>query len=235
VGRRFRYWAFLMLVLLAAFPVLAEEIQLKDGTKVTGKITGVKDDVFQVKTSYGEIQIPRAEIVSITFPENQPKSAEAPMREVDENLEGNRYINRTAKFRLTVPEGWVLLPELREIRKDVAAALASKDKSLVFMVTRETFDGSLNSFKALAEVQYSTIFGSYQKLSESDLQLDGRKGIRLVLKGTKKADSAMKALVIILPSEGRYTRLSFITVEPLFDEALPVVEKMAMSYISLPQ
>ena len=231
----------LALVLLAftGAVVFAEEIHLKDGTKITGKILGVKGDVFQVKTSYGEIQVPRSDIVSINFPENQPKAADDEESEpapVDEVLEGTQYTNRTAKFRMTIPEGWVLFPELRKNAKDVVAALASKDKTLLFMVTPEAFTGSLNSFKGLAEMQYQTSFGDYQKLSESEITLDGRKGIRLTWKAVnKQANNApMKSLVVILPYEGRIVRLSFLTVGPLYDEAVATVEKMIMTYATLP-
>lgn len=55
----------------------AEEIQLKDGSKITGKITGVDGNTFQVKTAYGEIKVPRTEIVTIQFPENSTKKSDA--------------------------------------------------------------------------------------------------------------------------------------------------------------
>ena len=50
-------WAWIATVALACVPVRAEEIQLKDGTKVTGKLTGITNDTFQVKTAYGDIQV----------------------------------------------------------------------------------------------------------------------------------------------------------------------------------
>jgi hypothetical protein len=79
--------------------LVAEEIQLKDGSKITGKLTGVNGDAFQVKTAYGEIQVPRSEVVTINFPENLPAKADgAPPEQVDEALEGLQYVNRTAGF-----------------------------------------------------------------------------------------------------------------------------------------
>ena len=70
---RARLLPMLMGLFLVVAAVCAEEIQLKDGTKITGRILGVNGDVFQVKTSYGEINVPRSDIISINFPENQPK------------------------------------------------------------------------------------------------------------------------------------------------------------------
>ena len=49
-------WAWIATVALACVPVRAEEIQLKDGTKVTGKLTGT-NDMFKVKTAYDDIQV----------------------------------------------------------------------------------------------------------------------------------------------------------------------------------
>lgn len=80
-----------LLVLFSCLLVQAEEIQLKDGSKVNGRIIAVNGDTFQVKTAYGEIQVPRQQIVAISFPENEPNSAasesagDAP-RLIDESL-----------------------------------------------------------------------------------------------------------------------------------------------------
>ena len=60
---------WLLVLSLAGLPARAEEIQLKDGTKVTGKLVSINGDSFQVKTAYGDIQVPRAQILSIEFPE----------------------------------------------------------------------------------------------------------------------------------------------------------------------
>ena len=63
-------WLLVLAGLVIVVQLGAEEIQLKDGTKVTGKIVGVSGETFQVKTAYGDINIPRSQVISITFPEN---------------------------------------------------------------------------------------------------------------------------------------------------------------------
>lgn len=125
-------WLLVLGALVIAVQLGAEEIQLKDGTKVTGKLVGVTGETFQVKTAYGDINIPRSEVVSITFPENAPKSAgndSGSLPPIDEELKGETYTNRTASFQITVPSGWKLAPELRT-SKDVIAALDSPDETL---------------------------------------------------------------------------------------------------------
>ena len=213
----------------------AEEIQLKDGNKVTGKVISVTDDVFQIKTAYGNIQVPRAEILSIGFPENQPKSAKdagTGATPVDETLLGVTYTNRTANFQVTVPKGWMTSETLRSQSKDIIAALTSPDQTLIFMVTPEKFSGTLATYQVLAETQYQSRFKDYEKISQNEILLDGRTGVRVIWHGKNMSahEAPLKAVVYFVPYEGRMVRLSFLTLEPLFEESLPIFEKIASSY-----
>jgi hypothetical protein len=227
---------YLLIALFLFSPLSrAEEIQLKDGSKITGTLMAIEGSTFRVKTAYGEIQVPRAEIVAIQFPENSSKKegssvgASSPM---DESLDGTLYSNRTAHFQVTVPADWTLSPELR-LSKEVAAALKSADQAHFFMVTPEVFAGSLTTYRVLAETQYQSKFQEYKKLSESEAKLDGRTGLRLVWKAkTRDTNINVEFLVYILPYADRMVRLSFFTMEPLFDEAVPMFEKIAASYHS---
>jgi hypothetical protein len=234
--RRHLIWFISACLLCAA--LRAEEIQLKDGTKITGKLIAITGDTFQVKTAYGDIQVPRAEVVSITFPENQVKKDSAgskPRPPVDESLNGTTYKNRTANFQLTVPQGWVLAPELVAQSPDIVAGLKSPDEIYFVLVTPEKFSGTLSAYEGLVETQYQTNFKDYKKLSENPIQMDGRAGIRLIWHGknTRANDVPLKALIYLLPYENRMVRLTFLTVEPVFDEGLPIFEKIAASYQTL--
>lgn len=222
-------------LLLLTLPTAAEEIVLKDGTKIVGKIIGVKGETFQVQTSYGEMQVPRSDVVTINFPENQPQSKEKELSPIDETIEGKLYVNRTHKFRLEVPTGWTsILTSLRKTNNDVVAALSSSDETLLVLVTPEKFAGSLASYRALAEIQYQSEFAGYERVSEEEFQLDGRKGLRLVWRGKSKENQApFKSVVIILPYDGKMLRITCLTIEPLFDEGLPLFEKIIRSYATI--
>jgi hypothetical protein len=224
-------WLVVLVALIAAIPIAAEELQLKDGTKISGKLIGVSGDTFQVKTNYGDINVPRSEVVSITFPENASKNSEgAAIPPVDEELAANLYTNRTSGFHFTVPPGWKIAPDLRT-SGDVAAALDSPDETLFVMVTPEKFVGTMATYKVLAETQYQKNFTNYVNDGEKEIEVDGRKGTRLVWHGTSKANNAdLKFLVYIVPYEGRVVRLSFFTLPPLFNEGVPIFEKIAASY-----
>ncbi len=234
-----RILLLLLLVSSVALSVArAEEIHLKDGTKLTGVITGVAGDGFQIRTAYGEIKVPRSDVVSITFPENQPKQEiegeqSNSLPKIDESLDGSSYTNFTNNFALSVPAGWRIAPELRT-KKEVAAALMSADQTLFFLVTPETFAGTLQTYRVLVENQARTNLADFEKLSESDAPLDGRNGTRMIYRASPRdSHTPLKFLIYVIPYEGRMVRLTFFTLEPLFNDAVPVFEKIALAYHSV--
>jgi hypothetical protein len=62
-----------------AAPTRADEIKLKDGSKINGTIVGFEDNSFRVKTSYGFAVVQKDQVVSITVtdPAKQPEPASA--------------------------------------------------------------------------------------------------------------------------------------------------------------
>jgi hypothetical protein len=233
------WWMLALIVTLLCISAAGEEIQLKNGTKVTGEVIAVNGDIFEVRTSYGDIKIPRSDLLSITFPNRSSAEDGSPdaVPPVKESLEGTKYVNQTGAFQLTMPEGWALAPELRGQSKDVVAALKSPDNTLFFLVTPEKFAGTLVTYRVLAETQYQAKFKDYEKLSETPVTLDGQQGLRLIwhAKNPAASDAPMKCLVYIVPYPGKMVRLSFLTLEPLFADALPAFEKIAASYHTIGQ
>ncbi|MGB6483545.1 MAG: hypothetical protein WBE86_08680 [Candidatus Acidiferrales bacterium] len=57
---------FLALLFVSVFAARADELHLKDGTKITGTIVGYQGNSFRVKTSYGYALVDRASVASIT-------------------------------------------------------------------------------------------------------------------------------------------------------------------------
>ncbi|MGB6874482.1 MAG: hypothetical protein WBD87_00475 [Candidatus Acidiferrales bacterium] len=57
---------FLALLFVSVFAARADELHLKDGTKITGTIVGYQGNLFRVKTSYGYALVDRASVASIT-------------------------------------------------------------------------------------------------------------------------------------------------------------------------
>ena len=61
-------------VLHLAVPACADEIKLKDGSKINGTIVGFEDNSFKVKTSYGFAVVQKDQVVSITVTGDANKS-----------------------------------------------------------------------------------------------------------------------------------------------------------------
>ncbi len=70
--------ALVALGFLCASPASrADELKLKDGSKVTGTIVGFEENSFKVKTSYGFAVVMKDQVVSITMSSEAAKPADA--------------------------------------------------------------------------------------------------------------------------------------------------------------
>jgi hypothetical protein len=84
--RSFQLAAVVALFVWFAVSVRADELKLKDGTKVIGTIVGFDDNSFKVKTSYGFALVQRDQVVSISIadtakkPEAEKKSEPAALK-----------------------------------------------------------------------------------------------------------------------------------------------------------
>jgi hypothetical protein len=69
--------AFLTISAIAAAPVSADEIRLKDGKKLYGVIVAYEDNMFKVKTDYGYVLVEKDKIAEIVpnTPAGQPADA----------------------------------------------------------------------------------------------------------------------------------------------------------------
>jgi hypothetical protein len=69
-----------------AFPTLrADEIKLKDGSKITGTIVGFEENSFKVKTSYGFAVVQKDQVVSIVVTDSSKKPPSATDKTTPEN------------------------------------------------------------------------------------------------------------------------------------------------------
>jgi hypothetical protein len=67
--------------MLAPAPAGADELKLKDGTKISGTIVGFEENSFKVKTSYGFAEVQKDQVVSITITPAKPVASAAPAPE----------------------------------------------------------------------------------------------------------------------------------------------------------
>ena len=234
-----RFFSILLLCVVASLPTVAEEISLKDGTKIVGRMAGVTSDKIEVETAYGKLQLKRSDIVTISFPENAPSNAAEPAAakmdapKIDESLMGVSYVNRTGKFALTLPQEWVIDPDIRRA-PGTFTVLSSRDKTRFLMVIQEEYPGSLESYKELTALASRRNLSNYEELAQSNVTIDGKSALFLFYRGIaqKGGTLPMAFLSAIIPSGNSYTKITVWCVEPLFHDMQPAFEKMLMSYRS---
>jgi hypothetical protein len=234
--RRILFLPVFSLFLAMSLPTAAEEILLKDGTKIVGHMSALQADKIEVETAYGKMQIKRGDIITINFPENGASAAPGPAAKeaassIEESLRGTQYVNKTGKFTLTVPSDWKIDPKFPH-SSPIVTVLSSHDNMRFLTVTQEEYNGSLESYKGLLELTYRKMFGSYEELSESPVKIDGKSALLLSFRGisTKADNLPVQFLVAIVPSGTTYTRVATWCVEPLFHETQPMFEKIVSSY-----
>lgn len=230
-------------LVVAALPASAEEILLKDGTKIVGRMLSIKGDSIEVQTPYGKIKVSRENIISISFPENQPPSqaAEAPpdvpRAPVEETLEGTTYTNKTGSFTLAVPRSWKIAEDVRETNSDAIAGLKSEDGTLFLLVTREESNWPLPTYLAVLEVMWKGQVSDYEKLEQTESEINRKQAVQIVFRGTTPTPQRfpVRFLVTVVAEPGIVTRITSWCMEPLFSDARTVLDKIARSYQTVKQ
>ena len=156
-----------------------------------------------------------------------------PRREVNESLQGRTYINRTASFTLTLPDGWKIDEDLRRNSPGTIAAFTSSGGEQMLQISPEAFTGSLKAYKELTERRAKKMFPDYKKLAESDVTIDGRQAMFLIYRGKVGGDFPVKFLSALVPRDGRMMFITASTLESFFDEAKPAFEDAVLSFKTL--
>lgn len=227
----------LALFLFAALPVAAEEIVLKDGTKIVGHMTAVTNDKIEVESAYGKMAFKRTDVLTISFPENAPAASakkDGPPN-IDDSLRGTQYINKTGRFSLTLPADWKINRNGIHLSSTVAG-LCSQDDMRFLVVSQEEYTGSLESYEGIIEINVRKVLASYEKLLKSPVTIDGKPALLVSYRGMSKDNNVpIQFLVALIPSGNVITKVTTWCVEPLFHETQPTFEKILTSYRSLGQ
>jgi len=218
----------------------AEEIVLRDGTKIVGHVTGITSDKIEVETSSGKVQLNRSEIMTISFAKsNSGKTPEIGAEERDlpkndEALSGTQYVNRTGNFSLTLPPGWVIDKDLLHSPATLAG-LTSKDQMRFALVIREEYQGSVESYKNQTMLHVQRTLDHFEELAESNTTIDGKAAVLVFYRGVVREtnEPPVEFLSAIISSGNRFTKISAWCVEPLFNDMQPAFEKIVNSYHSL--
>lgn len=236
-------------------PAKAEEISLKDGTKIIGKVIAVDGDTFTIQTSFSKMDIPRSEILSISFSENQAEGqTTAPvtttvLKRVDQSISGTIYTNGTAHFTLNLPDGWKLNDALaRKVSTAVGAVTASDPHEMILMETVSDTNNAKEEMRIIASTLKAS-FEGYEELVESPVYIDGIDGdslsfraiisvgnVRLQAGTDEPADTTVKApikyLLVVLPEQSQTILLMCAAPEAIYDQFEPAFRKIVSSFHS---
>lgn len=226
--------------LIASLSTRAEEIALKDGTRIVGRVTKIKSDKVEVETPRGKIKVNRSDIVTINFPENSSgkvleivtEKHEAPRN--DETLSGTNYVNRTGNFSLTLPPGWIIDRDLLHSSADLTG-LSSKERMRFAVVIREEYPGSLESYTDLTLLHLKKTLDQFEELAKSNTTIDGKQAMLVFYRGVvpQSNEPPVEFLSAIILSGNHLTKITTWCVEPLFHDMQPTFEKIVNSYQSL--
>jgi len=233
----------------------AEEVSLKDGTKIVGRVIRVDGDAFTVQTSFSTLEIPRTQILSIVFYENSLEAQSALRatltvpRNIDQSLSGGIYTNGMAHFTLNVPDGWKLNNALaRRVSAAVGAMTASDPHEMILMETVSDTNNAKEEMQIIAST-LKTSFEGYEELGESPVEIDGIDAYSLsfravipvgrvrVQAGTDEpADTTVKApikyFVVVLPEQSQTVILMCAAPEAIYDQFEPTFRRIVSSFHS---
>ena len=115
---------------------------------------------------------------------------------------------------------------------DTLAALSSRDNMRFVIVEHETFAGSLESYKGLVEIASRRNINDFEKLSESNVTIDGRPGMLIIFRGTNPhaQNLPVEFVAAIASYDVEYLHAVGWCVEPLFNESQRTLENILLSY-----
>lgn len=233
----------------------AEEVSLKDGTKIVGKIVAIVGDTFTVQTSFSKMDIPRGQILSIVFAENSPNAEStlpatvAVPRTIDQSISGSVYTNGAGHFTLNVPDGWKLNDALAmKIPGAVGAVTASDPHEMILMQMVPETSKATEEMQILKST-FKASFQGYEELRESSVTIDGTDGDSLSFRaiipvgnvrsqaGTDEpADTTVKTpikyLVVVLPEQSRTILLMCAAPEAIYDQFESTFQRIVSSFHS---
>lgn len=227
---------------------VSEQISLKDGTKINGKIISVDGDTFHIQTSSSEISVPRSQIVSITFgADDQAAKVASVVNIVRQSIVSGTYTNDTAHFTLTVPADWKTDDEWAKKTAGAVGALSATDPyEKILIRTMPSGAPAKETAQLIASAAKTTLQG-FQESAEAPVRIDNRDAYTFTFsaliplgnlrtqEGTDEpADTTVKALVkylvAVVPMEDRTVMITCGASDTMFDQVDPLFHQIVMSF-----
>jgi len=195
------------LLCVFCFPAAADELKLRDGTRITGRIVGFDDDHFKVETPYGFALVRRDKVASITMTEEKknskaatkpaeavpapsatasatPPASPAPAPRIREEVAGTTYTNHLYGFRLYKPPSWQVIEGAHRTLPNAVVAMGTGDETTLLVVGREPLRGSLETQASATERRLREIYENYRALGDEKTTVAGLPALSRRFRGT---------------------------------------------------
>ncbi len=200
-----------------AAPALADEIRLKDGTKIIGTIVGFEDNSFKVQTSYGFALVRKDKITAIipSEPKPEPKkeSSEPSRKPAPQEPQGAAVIPASA----VPPPAVAPAPKKQPPETSARAAVLKKRTSAAAAATPPTIRPSAPAVLATAAAA-APAPPSVREEVQGNLYINHTYGFRMFKPpGWHVIEGAQKTLptAIVAMGTGDETTLLVVGREPL--------------------
>jgi hypothetical protein len=116
---------------------------------------------------------------------------------IRDSVNGNLYINETYDFQFYRPPGWDVIPGARGALPNAITAMGTSDKTTLFLVGRELWQGSLEVQASNAEQALRKIYENYRPISSTKRVVNGLPAMEWRFRGVADGhDWSVTALTI---------------------------------------
>lgn len=233
---------------------LTEQILLKDGTKLTGRLVGIDGDTFHIQTSFSKIDVSRSQVVSIVFAANSgapPATTSTAQKEVHQSISGGTYTNEAGHFTLTIPTGWKTDDELARRTSMAIGSLSAPDPHERILIQTTPPGAPAKETAEIVAASFKTTFEGYHETAEAPLHIDNRDAYTLTFSaiipvgnvrtqaGTDEpANTTVKIvakyLLAFVPLEDQTVVIMCVAPDTIYDQADPIFRQIVSSFHAQP-
>ena len=193
--------------LLLALPCLADEIRLKDGTKIIGSIVGYEKDSFKVETSYGFalVRKDKVESITITDPTKKPNETKPPEKPASDSSAGSTASSPPAATPLAAPAPRAQAP---------AKAAPAPEPAIRESVDGTTYVNHTYAFRMYKPPSWRVIEGARKMLPAAIVAMGTSDESTLMVLGRVQHQGTLDAQLAATERELRSIYTNYLPAEP---------------------